>query len=942
MPALMVIDAFGADRAEHELHIGTTLAAELMRLFPAGIAGQWHLYDREVDEAREIPREQALDRRVEPRSFFVLVHKPGTPEIWINLAISTLLTAAAYLLTPKPRRPAAKGQEEEDSGTNQLAGQSNVLRPGARVPELLGSVRCYPDLLTAPIELWTWPKTQFLDQWFVVGTGRYSIAERKLGDTPLESIRGASALEYPPGKLLPAMRCVRASPTVDNISLNDVLGNSGLSFDGLSFNAAAKTMSSPQRLGMEVGLPINIEGTLHNNGDFFVETLPPTTQTVGPYVYTLDGPVADETDASAAFLRFEAWTAAAVYLTDGAGDLYRNESHIAFTSPSYDTLPPADVNRFMLEVTKGASKWRGRPVAIEYEYDSVGDVQATRFTMGADLYGAPIAFSPAWMGQLAPYKLWVLPPEALSLTSSEAPTVLDDPTDPLWTDWIVSPLPDPAELWFDIAFPQGLIKYVSGDAQTHSVVVTAEFRRVGTTSPVVARGLPAYVAERTQYLRATARYAVSSLYLPGSGAIEVRLRRTTPIHPDTSTTQYVDETRWVSFRAMQLLAPRQYPDVTISRMTLRNTGSAASLGENAYNMVATRVLPTWTGSAWSDPMPTARWADNFVARYKSANGANRPDDADLDVEGIYALQAELDALDDGAQGRISLAIDQQQDIDAELAQIADVIRAVVYRVGRKLFVTRDQANATPLALFNGRSKSADAESMGVRMKSDDEHDAILVQWIDALSGWKQRELSYPEDVLLPTNPLRIGALCANWPQAWRRAAFEWNKVQFRRERITLSVTEEGRMCRPGDVVHVTDDVGNLALSAGEVLTVIGTVLELDRDVAFGTGTHTILLRDVEGLSTDAVPCTAVSGSPNRVQLGRSPTVTIKGRDLSMGTAYSFYSDAKVTVRQWLLTAVEMTSPPWVQLTGANYSPSVYQGDAASLPPRPPLDGWPES
>ena len=104
----------------------------------------------------------------------------------------------------------------------------------------------------------------------------------------------------------------------------------------------------------------------------------------------------------------------------------------------------------------------------------------------------------------------------------------------------------------------------------------------------------------------------------------------------------------------------------------------------------------------------------------------------------------------------------------------------------------------------------------MRMTNDGEHDGVVVTWLDQPNEFKIREYTYttkPQCV----NPARIGACLANWAQAYRRAVFEWNRLRYRREQISVNVTEDGRICRPGDVVNITDDIANLAATAGEVL-----------------------------------------------------------------------------------------------------------------------------
>jgi predicted phage tail protein len=499
---------------------------------------------------------------------------------------------------------------------------------------------------------------------------------------------------------------------------------------------------------------------------------------------------------------------------------------------------------------------------------------------------------------------------------------------------------DLTELWVDVSFPQGLVWYDNGTRKQNQVMVRVDIRRPGATAAQVSIN-ETFTDSTSGPLRWTRRYTADSLTamgLPAGTGYEVSLQRTNAILPDTATQQYIDDTVWQALSAMRMLPPHLYPDLTVLQLSLSNTRAAVSLGETSFNCIATRKLPTWNGSAWSAPAPSRKWADNFVARCKASDGANKSD-AQIDLAGIYALQAQLDAQDGGAQGEISLTLDQQQDMDSELALLAAVIRSVVYRVGRKVYVTRDQANATTIALFNARTKGPDGETSAVRLTSDSEQDGVIISWLDEAAGFKLREFTYPQ-LSLATNLLRVDAPMANWAQAYRRALYEWNRLKYRRENLTCAVTEDGRIVRPGDVVGVTDDVANLASAAGEVLNVSGLVLTLDRDVAFTAGTHSILLRDVGGVQLDTVPCTVVAGSANRVNLSRAPAVTIKGRDRSRGTLFAFFNDAAATVRPWLVQSVELAGP-YVQLLAVNYSPKVYQGDGAALAPAPTLGAYPQ-
>lgn len=917
---IFIDDAFRVERTEHELAVGETLADELMSLWPEGLDGAWRIYRAEVADSNEIAAVDLPHVTVRRGELYVVVRTPGSdPAFWYQVAIAVLFTVAARILTPRPRTKQGEGETTE-SGNNQLAGQTNVLRPGARVPDILGQVRAYPDLLTRPIMTWQ-RRSEHLQQFFVLGVGDYLCANVKVGETPLASISGGTIAQYPPGSS-PLINAVKDSPEVQGMSLmvEDV---TTIPATSSSFNGPAKTLTTQAALPVAVGNLINIVGTLNAQNDVF-QKIVAIAAGGPPYVYTLDRTVVTEANSNPTI---QVFVLDQTLLNRGgySGTTFAGLKCNVSAAPG-GLKPVPNGYAIHIDVTPTTTPARGLVRNYTQKtHPPAGVIEAEFQVEGAS--GALIDF-----GSSGASTNWYFYAPSSATGGTPPPA---GPIQPDWTDWYHAPLETPDQLWIDIGFPQGLVTYVSGARQSATVQWSIEIRRPGTTAPVYA--IPGAKTDNTATpLRWTFQFdcdTIDSNIAVGTG-YEVRIKRTTAVTPDTSTTQHIDETVWERFAAMKSTVDHVFTDVTILQLDMQNTRSALSVGESSFNCIATRKLPSWNGSAWTAPAATNKWADNFVQRCKSSDGANKTD-AQIDLAGIYALQTQLDALDGGDLGRISITLDQMQDIDSELLTIADVVRATVYRTGRKLFVTRDQTNATTIALFNGRAKSPDGESVGVRMTGDADNDCVTLVWADAANGWRQREYIYPEG-FTPTNPLRVPTACANWAQAYRRAVFEWNKLKYRRETMTCSVTEDGRICRPGDVINMTDDIANLAISAGEILFVSGLVLTLDRDVVFGTGTYSVVLRDVQGKTVDVVPCVAVAGTPNAIQLSRATTVEIKPRDLSRGTLFAFYNDAAATVRKWLVTSVEVNGP-YVQLGGVNYATKVYTGDSAALP-APPLLG----
>jgi hypothetical protein len=321
---------------------------------------------------------------------------------------------------------------------------------------------------------------------------------------------------------------------------------------------------------------------------------------------------------------------------------------------------------------------------------------------------------------------------------------------------------------------------------------------------------------------------------------------------------------------------------------------------------------------------------------KATDGANKTD-AEIDIAGIYAIQTALNAGDSGAQGQIALTLDQVQDIDTELQLIASIVRGSVYRIGRKLYVTRDQGGKTPVALFTGRSKSPDGESLTLTLQNDAQPDAVIVQWVDAANGYKVRSYQFPTAVTA-ANPLTITPAFASWAQAWRRSQYEWNKLQLRRDGISVPATDEARLLHLGDVINVTDDVANLAQSAGELWAVSGLVLTLDRPITVTSG-YSIMLRSTDGRTTDVIGITQTTvGNPYQVTLARAAAFPLQGRGSvdGLGTMYAIYNTASAVILPWLVTGLDPQAP-YIQVGAVNYRSDMFAGDTATLPSVPPIN-----
>src|SRR5262245_31978897 len=289
MSILVVIeDPLRNRQYERALRDGVPLGAELVRLFPDGIDGPWRVYRNNVMEGNEVAALDLMREATNAATVYILVRGPGAAvavfEFFKTLAIAILLQAVVYFLTPNPRKPLKTTQPEyADSPNNLISAQTNQLRPGARVPELLGRVRSYPDLLVVPSET-SAKTTQTTRQLFRVGVGKYHLgpATAKLGDTPTGAINGTSWFPYDPGDVVDDFPLVRSAGEVNDISLITE-GDTIISGGNTTFAATGKTATTTDRIpGLPAGVPITISATNFNNRQFATVSVPLDSQTTGP------------------------------------------------------------------------------------------------------------------------------------------------------------------------------------------------------------------------------------------------------------------------------------------------------------------------------------------------------------------------------------------------------------------------------------------------------------------------------------------------------------------------------------------------------------------------------------------------------------------------------------------------------------------------------------
>ena len=198
------------DPASWQEHETDDARALLMRLYPSwpqsarifdldGV-GDWtraaSMLNPQSLAARDVtPRDEAGVERLGCLKGPLMVTVPPADPLTAIIAVVAvaLALAASFLLMPKINL----GNQRLGSPNNQLSDRTNQPRPNGRIPDIFGTVRSTPDMLTVPYRKFV-GGLEVEYSYMAVGRGAYALDDVRDGDTPLASISGAGAQFYGP------------------------------------------------------------------------------------------------------------------------------------------------------------------------------------------------------------------------------------------------------------------------------------------------------------------------------------------------------------------------------------------------------------------------------------------------------------------------------------------------------------------------------------------------------------------------------------------------------------------------------------------------------------------------------------------------------------------------------------------------------------------------
>lgn len=241
-----------------------------------------------------------------------------------------------------------------------------------------------------------------------------------------------------------------------------------------------------------------------------------------------------------------------------------------------------------------------------------------------------------------------------------------------------------------------------------------------------------------------------------------------------------------------------FPGVTLIAVRMRATNNLSAQASRKIAVLATRKLPTWTGSAWSAPVATRSiaWAIADVARNQAYSAGLA--DREIDLAGLLALDAVWRARGDHFDHRF----DQSGTWWDAVQTIARAGRAQCTLQGGVLRTVRDGAVSVPTVMFSERNIKAGSFAISYIHQTADTADVIKATYWDSQT-WSEQTVTgkMPGSAAAKPAPLRLTGVTER-AQALRDATYQAAANARRRRVVTFQTELEGRLPTFGELISI--------------------------------------------------------------------------------------------------------------------------------------------
>ena len=829
----------------------------------------------------------------------------------IAAVISVGMAVYTYLNMPDMQTP----QDTSGSPNNSLAQRQNKHRVGERVPDIYGRRKVIPDLVS-PIYRYYEDNIQVEECLLCTGTGWFKIDKNTIneGETPINTIEGASISIYEPGQSLisatpqiqigtPFTDLPLVTKQVSSIDGKQILkspNNGLLRYKGLSFVVPNKiTVPTLQGQQNDVSWDGNTGGFINNFltvfADFTKEFSAGEKMIIKGAVF---GSIADSTisgntnvDITTGVLtiasnlninnpnEYKKIRVVSLLVDGDSGE----SLNLAGEYPINSITKSGTAGAYVYEVTLSSGFKDINPSFYLLTLNTVGVTSAvlTGNENNIDLSGEytissitntgltlvnPSAINSAWdkIGEITPQQVADFLKKEVTFSSSK-----DN-----FTGWLYAGSKESTGFILNFLAANGI--YQEGDYK--QVAIEVEYQAIDANGEPVGvimthGGVMQGIANDRNPVGMTLKKQ-----LPQAGQFRFRVRR---VNDNGDSSSLIDDVVFESAYSFYETTKSVYEFDTINRLRRMAIGSGTNASE--LNMIAHRKLDTPNGfMATSDfgDISNAMALDPYVGRMAPS---------EVDSESFYDLSAEIATYFGTPKAcEFNYTFDDKNSSYQEMIfTVAESVFCTARREAGLHFFNFERETSNSLTLFNHRNIKPESMAVTEMFGIQDNYDGIEFKWRDPDDNYGEAIIKLPDD--LRTNYKTIESHgVTNLLQAHFLANRAWNKLKFNRKAIEATVYGEGDLVTRMDRIAVVDSTVPI-LCSGQVELQENTILTLDYPAILDETKSYVVHLQLKNSTVDVIDIVGQI-SDHQIEVARIPMMPL----VTNGVAHAVFNITEAT------------------------------------------------
>lgn len=843
-------------------------------------------------------KEEALQLLHADGDYFVLCHA-GTP-FEIFLVVVTVLSAAlaVYTYMNMPEIP----DQASGSGNNSLASRQNKHRTSERAPDIYGKVKSIPDLI-APVYRYYADNVQVEETLMSIGTGYFEIDQDQIkeGETPVNTIEGASLSAYEPGTLITGTPQIQIG---EEFTVPPIVAKQVSSVDGKQKLLSPNNTQLNYKGVTFAGNKIEVTGDyqyiekdyMYVGGAFGWSTIPrPVYANFSDHFVNGEQIVIENAIyGSAPNINISGTTdvdANGILTIASATNIIDPEKYkkIRISSLTVDDLVEGELS-LAGEYSVSNIVKTGSTGAWFYEVELASNYMETNINFGRmsadgtgilsavltdhdeniDLSGT-YTISSVSANDITLVNPASVNPDWLLLSSLTQQQIADmlgrsitfKGTSENFIGWYYAGNKDTEGMMLNFLAANGIYegdkaKQVAIEVHCQQVVDGVPTGQIYKTG-LVMQGK----ANNRDQVGATVRET-----LPFTGQFRFRAKR---INDNGSSANLIDDVVFESAYSFYETKKTAYEYDTTIRLKRLAIGSGTNASE--LNLPVTRKLYSYRdGIQSAERIPTSNFAD-IIINMALDPLIGRFDISEIDVQSLYEVSDEIEAyFGTSKASEFNYTFDNKDSSYQEMAfAVAEAVFCTARRENGKHFFTFEKETPNSLILFNHRNIKPESLTKTNLFGVPDEYEGIEFKWRDATDDYSEAVIKLPHDGLSNYKTIESNGV-TNAIQAHLLAHRAWNKMQFNRKTIEFTAYGEADLVTRNDRIAVVDDVFKV-LGSGEVEAQNNTVLILDNDVNLEESESYVIHLQLKDGSVDVINIVDQLNS-NQVQLARIPLMPL--------------------------------------------------------------------